>query len=369
MHIGIDASRAARPQRTGTEAYSLHLIRGLLALDQQNDYTLYFNQAPAPGLLPEGPRCRHRVIPSPRLWTHLRLSAEMLRRPPDVLLVPAHVLPLSHPRRSLVTVHDLGYLHEPGSHRALDRLYLDLSNRHHARAAARLLAISRATRDDLVRRYGVPEERITVTHLAAGEAFRPVEDAAIVAAVRQRYGAGPEYLLYVGTLQPRKNLARLIRSFARVAAGHPGLQLVLAGKQGWLYGEILAEAQRLGLAGRVLFPGYVDEADLPALYSGALAFVFPSLYEGFGMPGLEAMACGAPVVASNVSSLPEVVGDAGLLVDPTDEAALAAALERVCGDAALRAGLRQRGLARARLFSWERCARETLEAIRVTAAM
>ena len=173
MHIGIDASRATRPQRTGTEAYSLHLIRGLLALDRENDYTLYFNQPPDPGLLPARPGCRLRVIPFPRLWTHLRLSAEMLRRPPDVLLVPAHVLPLVHPRRSLVTIHDLGYLHEPEAHRALDRLYLDLSNRYHARAAARLLAISQATRDDLIRQYGVAPERVTVTQLAADESLPP----------------------------------------------------------------------------------------------------------------------------------------------------------------------------------------------------
>ena len=364
MHIGIDASRAARPQRTGTEAYSLHLIRGLLALDQESGYTLYFNQPPEPGLLPDAGNCRHRVISFPRLWTHLRLSAEMLTRPPDVLLVPAHVLPLVHPRRSLVTVHDLGYLHEPEAHRALDRFYLDLSNRYHARAAARVLAISEATRDDLVRHYGVAPERVTVTHLAADASFRPVTDPDLITAARAEHGIGPDYFLYVGTLQPRKNLSRLIRAFARVAAGRPGLQLVLAGKKGWLYDGILRQAESLGLSGRVIFPGYVGAEDLPALYSGALAFAFPSLYEGFGMPALEAMACGAPVLASNVSSLPEVVGDAGLLVDPTDEAALAAALERLASEPALRAELRQRGLARARLFSWERCAGETLEAIR-----
>ena len=363
MHIGIDASRAARPQRTGTEAYSLHLIRGLLALDQENDYTLYFNQPPVFGLLPASPRCRQSVIPFPRLWTHLRLSAEMLRRPPDILLVPAHVLPLVHPRRSLVTVHDLGYLHEPQAHRLLDRMYLDLSNRYHARVALRLLAISHATKSDLVRHYDVAPERISVTQLAADASFRPVMDTAAIAAVRARYGIGPTYVLYVGTLQPRKNLVRLVQAFATVAAAHPNLQLVLAGKQAWQYRQLLAQVQRLGLAGRVLFPGYVDAADLPALYSGALAFAFPSLYEGFGMPALEAMACGTPVLASSVSSLPEVVGDAGLLVDPTDIPALAAALSRLVAEPDLRAELRQRGLVRARAFSWERCARETLAAI------
>jgi glycosyltransferase involved in cell wall biosynthesis len=363
MHIGIDASRAARPQRTGTEGYSLRLIQALLALDQRNDYVLYFNQPPAPGLLDQGPRCRHRVMPFPRLWTHLRLSAELAVHPPDLLLVPAHVLPLIHPRRSVVTVHDLGYLHEPQAHRPLDRLYLDLSNRYHVRAATRLLAISQATKDDLVRHYGVAPERVIVTYLAAGDDMRPVDDPARLGSVKSRCGIAGDYLLYVGTLQPRKNLARLVQAFAPVAADYPALQLVLAGKKGWMYEEIFAQVRRLGLEGRVVFTGYVGEEDLPALYSGALAFVFPSLYEGFGMPVLEAMACGAPVVASNTSSLPEVAGDAALLVDPMAVDALSAALALVAGDPGLRAGLRARGLIQAARFSWERCARETLAAM------
>ncbi len=363
MRIGIDASRATRPQRTGTEGYSLRLIQALLALDQRNDYTLYFNQAPASGLLDQGPRCRHRVMPFPRLWTHLRLSAELALHPPDLLLVPAHVLPLLHPRRSVVTVHDLGYLREPQAHRPLDRLYLDLSNRYHVRAATRLLAISQATKDDLVSRYGVRPERVSVTYLAAGDDMRPVEDAAKVAAAKSRCGIAGDYLLYVGTLQPRKNLPRLVQAFAPVAAQQPALQLVLAGKKGWMYGEIFAQVRRLGLESRVVFTGYVAADDLPVLYSGALAFVFPSLYEGFGMPVLEAMACGAPVVASNTSSLPEVAGDAALLVDPMDLAALSAALSRIAGDPALRSDLRARGLVQAARFSWERCARETLAAM------
>ncbi len=367
MHIGIDASRAARAQRTGTEGYSLQLIRALMALDADDEFTLYFNQTPPPGLLPGAPNFHSLAFPMPRLWTHLALSAQMSRQPPDVLLVPAHVLPIVHPPRSVVTVHDLGYLKWPTSHRAFDRWYLDLSNRYHARAATRLLAISQATRDDLIQCYGVPAGRITVTQLAADESFRPAGPAD-VDAVRRRYSLAGRYLLYVGTLQPRKNLPRLVRAFASIAGDRPDLQLVLVGKQGWMYEALRSEVGRLGVENRVLFTGYAPAEDLPALYTGALAFAFPSLYEGFGMPALEAMSCGAPVVASNVSSLPEVVGDAGILVDPTDETALAAALTRMADSADLRADLRARGLARARLFSWERCARETLEALRQATA-
>jgi glycosyltransferase involved in cell wall biosynthesis len=375
MLIGLDASRAASAQRTGTEGYSLHLIRALLEIDQRNEYVLYFHRPPRPGLFPASPRWRARVIPFPRLWTHVRLSLEMLTAPPDVLFVPAHVLPLVRPRRSVVTVHDLGYRHEPQAHRLLDRLYLELSTRYNARAASHVIADSTATKRDLVQLYGTDPDRITVIPLGLDELFQPVTDPARLADVRARYGIPGDYLLYVGTLQPRKNLVRLIEAWARVIADCR-LQiadlgrwtLVLAGKKGWLYEEIFATVRRLGLEGRVLFPGYVPEEDLPALLSGATAFVWPSLYEGFGLPVLEAMACGTPVIAANVSSLPEVVGDAGLLVDPLDSEALAAAMQRLLADAdpstplraSLRAELRQRGLARAKLFSWPRCARETL---------
>jgi glycosyltransferase involved in cell wall biosynthesis len=371
MRISIDASRATSEQRTGTEGYSLHLIRALLEIDQRNDYVLYFNRPPRPGLFPASPRWRARVIPFPRLWTHARLSLEILTAPPDVLFVPAHVLPIVHPRRSVVTVHDLGYRHEPQAHRPLDRLYLDLSTRYNARAASHVIADSEATRRDLVQLYGTDPQRITVIPLGVDELSQPVTDTARLAAVRAKYGLPGDYLLYVGTLQPRKNLVRLIEAWGKICNLQSGPRtaprlgaicnkLVIAGKRGWLYEEIFAAVRRLGLERQVLFPGYVPEEDLPALLSGATAFVLPSLYEGFGLPVLEAMACGTPVIAANVSSLPEVVGDAGLLVNPLDSDALAAAMQRLLTDAALRAELRQRGLARAKLFSWPRCAQETL---------
>ena len=357
MLIGIDASRAVTARRTGTETYSLHLIRALLALGADHRFRLYFRQPPPPDLF-NGVDLR--VIPFPRLWTHLRLSGEMLRRPPDVLFVPAHVLPLVHPRRSVVTVHDLGYLYHPEAHTRTQNLYLRWSTRYNARAAAHLLADSEATRRDLVRRYGVPPEKITVAYPGYDERLAPVTDPAALAAVRARYGLTGPYLLYLGTLHPRKNLSRLIQAFYNLQPATCNLQLVLAGKKGWLYDDIFAQVRALGLTERVIFTGYVPDDDLPALLSGALAFVYPSLYEGFGFPVLEAMACGAPVVCSNVSSLPEVAGDAALLVDPLDTAALAAALARLVGDEGLRRELRERGFRQVRKFSWRRCAGQVL---------
>jgi glycosyltransferase involved in cell wall biosynthesis len=326
---------------------------------------LYTNGQPAPGLFWNNAAPANVelcAIPFPRLWTHLRLSAEMVVRPPDVLFVPAHVLPLIHPRRSVVTVHDLGYLSYPEAHTPGDRRYLDGSTRWNARRATLVVADSAATRADLIRAYGVDGRKIRVIYLGRDETLAPVRDGGSLADVRARYGITGRYLLYVGTLQPRKNLARVIAAFARTAAdpAFADLQLVLAGKKGWLYDDLFAQVERLDLAGRVVFPGYIEDADLPALLSGALAFVFPSLFEGFGIPVLEAGACGVPVITSNTSSLPEVAGDAALLVDPHDVDAIAEAMYRLVTDDALRSELARRGLANVQRFSWEKCARETL---------
>jgi glycosyltransferase involved in cell wall biosynthesis len=379
MLIGIDASRATAARRTGTENYSLHLIGQVLALGQSHRFRLYFNQLPPSDLFPAN--ATRRIIPFPRLWTHVRLSWEMASHPPDVLFVPSHVLPLVHPLRSVVTIHDLGYHYYPEAHTLFQNVYLRWSTRYNAHAATRVLADSEATRLDLVHHYHVPQERIAVVYPGRDEGLSPVTDPAVLAAVRTRYNLCGPYVLYVGTLHPRKNLVRLVQAFASVLqclSGRPGrgsepgpgsqfpvpdLQLVLAGQKGWLYDDVAAQVRKLGLDGRVILTGYVPDDDLPALLSGALAFVFPSLYEGFGLPVLEAMACGTPVVCSNVSSLPEVVGDAALMVDPLDIDSLAKGLVAAVTDDMLRHELIERGFQQMRRFSWRRCAQETLQVL------
>ena len=357
MLIGIDASRAVAARPTGTEVYSQRLIQALLKLESPHRFRLYLRGGPLAGTFPGA---ELRIMPFPRLWTHLRLSWEMARRPPDVLFVPAHVLPLVHPRASLVTVHDLGYLYFPEAHPLGQRWYLDLSTRWNARFAAHVLADSEATKADLVARYTTPPEKITVAFPGRDETLTPVDDPVAIEALKARYGIGGAYYLYLGTLQPRKNLARLIAAFAALP---PDTVLVLAGRRGWLYESLFAQVRRLGLEGRVLFPGYIRAEDKAALLSGALAFVFPSLYEGFGLPVLEAQACGCPVITSTTSSLPEVAGDAALLVDPSEPAAIGAAMARVAADPALRGALVERGFANVRRFSWTACARSALDAI------
>ncbi len=349
MHLGLDASRVTVARRTGTESYALHLSRALLRQAGSHHVTLYFRDAPAPGLFDSG---KARIIPFPRLWTHLRLSAEIVQRPPDVLFVPAHVVPVVCPVPAVVTIHDLGYRHFPDAHPFTQRLYLDLSTRFSARAAAHVIADSEATKRDLIRFYRTPAEKVTVVYPGRDEALRRVE----AASVRTKYRLPETYLLHVGTLQPRKNLIRLIQATDRARRHAPNLTLVLAGRTGWLSEPIL-EAARAAPHVRLL--QYVPDGDLAGLYSGAAAFVFPSLYEGFGFPALEAMACGTPVICSNTASLPEVVGDAALRVNPLDVAELAEAIRRVLSDAELSAALRAKGSEQVQRFSWEKAARET----------
>lgn len=369
MLIGIDASRATAARRTGTENYSLHLIRELLAVGTDHRFRLYFNQAPQPGLFTG--TVDWRVMPLRRLWTHARLSWEMLRDPPDLLFVPSHVLPVVHPARSVVTVHDLGFHYYPEAHTLSQNLYLRWSTRYNGRSAVRVLADSEATRRDLVTLYQIQEEKVRVVYPGRDETLAPVTDRVLVENVCAQHGVTHPYLLYVGTLHPRKNLVRLVQAFgvllrsgdlARTGA-NPDLRLVLAGQKGWLYQEIFAQVRKLDLVDRVVFTGYVPPADLPSLLSGALVFVFPSLYEGFGLPVLEAMACGVPVVCSSASSLPEVAGQAAMLADPLDVQAWAEALSRVITEQELRRTLIERGLEQVRRFSWEQTAQETLRVL------
>lgn len=366
MLIGIDASRAVTAQRTGTENYAYELIRQLIELDSNNRYRLYFNQPPPVDLFPASERVERRVIPFPRLWTHLRLAWEMLWQPPDLLFVPAHVLPIIGPRRTVVTVHDLGYLVYPQAHTPFQRWYLDVSTRWNARAATTVIADSKATRRDLIKRYGIDRHKIVVIYPGRDQSLQPVTDPTRLEAVRETYGLPPRYFSYVGTLQPRKNLVRLVEAYRLLFDQYPAPvipDLVLAGKRGWLYDAIFARVQALGLTDHVHLPGYVAQEDLAPLLSGAHAFLMPSLYEGFGLPILEAMACGTPVICSDTSSLPEVAGDAALLVDPEDTWSIADGMGRLLSNDALRAELIERGFAQAECFDWTRCAWQVLNAL------
>jgi glycosyltransferase involved in cell wall biosynthesis len=350
---------------TGAGNYVFQLITALSRIDTTNQYLVFTTtqQAEALGVEREGFRVLRRDFRSRAtrlIWEQVGLPASVRRLRLDVLHSPHYTMPLRHSAQSVVTFHDLTFLLYPELHQVAKRIFFPAMMRWSARHAKRIITVSESTRRDLVRMLGVSPDRVTAVLSAADRDYRPAP-AAEVADVCVRYGIRPgEYLLYVGVLEPRKGIDRLIEAFSRVTPTAGGLALVIAGKRGWMYDRIFAQVAALGLQERVRFPGYVPRADLPALYSGARAFVYPSRYEGFGLPVLEAMSCGTAVVTTNVSSMPEVAGDGALLVDPEDVPGLAAALGRVVHDGRLREELSCRGQARAASFSWERCARETL---------
>jgi len=265
--------------------------------------------------------------------------------------------------KCVVTVHDVIALALPELFPMKKRLVLKTAFSTIRKQVDLVVAPSESVKEDVMRHLKVERERIVVIPEGVEERFQPSGDPVRLEAVRRKYGLPPEYVLFVGVLEPRKNIPTLLRAFALLLAEKLdlGLKLVIAGGRGWGLAEIGTMVRSLGLQGHVLFPGFIDEADLPHLYRGALLFVYPSLYEGFGLPILEAMGCGVPVITSNTSSMPEVAGDAAVLVDPTKPETLALAMASVLTDEALREKLRQKGIARARGFSWDAVARKTLE--------
>ena len=355
MRIAIDASRCTVPRVTGTENYAIQLLRALIRLNTVHHLTLYFRDQPRPDLFPDSPLVEQRVIPFQRLWTHVRFAAALWQDKPDVTFVPAHTLPFVFPGHAIATVHDLGFKYFPQAHPIVQRRYLDCTTRYSARRANLILADSQATADDLTTFYGTAVSKIRVVYPGVD---KPV--IGDVDAVRRKFNLPERYFLFIGTLQPRKNIARLVQAYALWRKQHPNdsTTLVLAGGQGWLYDP----AWTANIEG-IHLTGYIDEVDKGALYAGALALVFPSLYEGFGFPVLEAMHCGTPVIASSTSSLSELVGNAGLLVDPLNIEAIATAMNQLSTDGYLRQYYSQLGYPQAEKFTWYAAARQLLSAL------
>ena len=366
LHIAIDA-HSVGAQLAGNESYAVNLIEALAEIDQTNRYTLYVTKPSAIDRFANrwpNFKVRQTLPHTPLVRIPLTLSAELRRHPVDVLHVQFTAPPFA-PCPVVTTIHDLSFEHLPETFKRRSRAQLRLTVRRTARKAAVILTLSEFSRRDIIETYAVDPERVLVTPAAAPKHFKPVADDREVQKIRERYGIGADYLLSLGSIQPRKNLTRLIDAYSGLRATRPGdelPQLVIAGKRGWLDDEVFRAAQQDGLDKYIKIIGYVPEADLPALYSGAMCFVYPSYFEGFGLPVLEAMQCGAPVIAGNQTSLPEVAGDAGLLFDPFDTRALGEAIARVIDHPDYRAELRVKGRARAAAFSWIETARSTLKA-------
>ena len=294
-------------------------------------------------------------------WEQLAQPFALWQHGIDLVHGMAYALPLLRTARGVVTVHDLSFLLYPAVFNRVNRLYVSAITRQTVRRAQAVIADSTNTRDDLVRLLGVSPQKVVAIPLGVDAKYTPATPAQLDA-FRQRQGLPDRFILYLGTLEPRKNLPVLVRAYAELRRADPAAPtLVLAGGAGWRYAPLFGLVEELGLKDSVLFPGFVPQVDLPLWYAAAEVLAYPSLYEGFGLPPLEAMACGTPVVTSTASSLPEVVGDAGMLVPPDDPAALAHALHHLLTEADLRAEMRARGLARAAQFTWQRTAQMTAE--------
>ena len=378
MNIGFDGSRAFVKYRTGTENYSFELLKNLAKLDTLNEYLVYIRPGNEVNSKDWPANFKFKKIDLPYLWTQYGLAAETFLDKLDVLFVPAHTLPLIRRPglKTVMTVHDLGSEYLPGLHQLKQRLYLSFITKVQLKSATRLIAVSQATKQDLIDKVGVSKDRVEVIY----EGLNDLKPAKNPAAILKRHNLKPkEYLLFVGTIQPRKNLERLIKAFQLFVRGgsersergprrglgadrtpEQSLKLVLVGGRGWMSDEIYQLPKKLRIEDRVKFLGRVPDGDLGALYQGAKAFVFPSLFEGFGLPILEAFSASCPVLTSNLSSTKEISGDAAILIDPYDIDSIVSGLRKVLKEGESKK-LITKGLKRVKDFSWQKAAKETLD--------
>jgi glycosyltransferase involved in cell wall biosynthesis len=368
MRIAFDGT-TLRPGRTGVGYYTEHLLHHL-AREAAGDELIVVSNRPVDTTkpLPASVRVMSSGVRTPRMVWMQTLAPRVLRDlQPSVVHFTNGMIPIASPVPTVVTIHDMSLTMYPRYHPfrrvLLNRPFVDLA----ARRAAAVITVSQSAKRDIVRIYGLPSERVHVVHEAAAPSFRPIADRAELERVRRQYRLPERFILYVGTIEPRKNLPKLIEGFAaRHKTGELPHQLVCAGPYGWLSRDIEQRIERLHVTNAVRFTGYVPFDDLPALYSLAEMFVFPSLYEGFGLPVIEAMASGTPVITGSVPALTEIAGGAIARVEDLRAETLGHAMVALGRDADRRRHLSMLGLARARTFSWERAARETLDVYRQT---
>ena len=358
MLIAIDASRANKKNKTGVEWYSYYLIEEFKKLDRDNHYFLYTDK-PLEGDLGKMPEnFEEKVLkwPLPRFWTVGRLTLQMIfGKRPDVLFVPAHTLPLIVPKRAVVTIHDIGFEHFPEAYHWADKLYHKLIIKIIKPLASKILTVSNYSKKDIVKTYRINEDKVDVV-------FNGYDN--------ERYKVLPEqprlvedpYMLFIGRLELKKNIPRLVEAFGKFKQRNPDSKhkLVLIGTKGLTFPLVEKQIEKFNLADEIIMPGWVEDDDLPKYLNQAELFVFPSLFEGFGIPVIEAMACGCPVICSNTTSLPEAAGFAAQMFDPEQVHEIVGAMEKVLLDSNFSADLKMKGLNQVEKFSWRKCATETL---------
>lgn len=367
MRIGIDA-RLVHYQQAGIGQYILRLTDALAALDNENEYYLFQSRKDRTRLA-HAANVNRRVLwtPSHHRFERVAMSVELFPHALDVFHSPDFIPPRKTRAPNVITVHDLAFLLYP-------RFLTPDAARYYgqidpsSRSAAHIIAVSQSTKRDVTRLLGVADDKVSVIYEAASTSARRIDKAEAIQRVQEKYRIEGDFILFVSTIEPRKNLPTLLAAYSKLRAQYKSTApLVVAGHKGWLTDEVDQAIEKYKLGDKVCFLGGVPNAELVYLYNAARVFALPSFYEGFGLPPLEAMACGTPVIVSNVSSLPEVVGDAGLLLDPNDIEGWTVELHRVLTDEKLHAEMSAKGLKRAANFSWERAARETLNVYRKVA--
>src|SRR3989344_443798 len=352
MLIGIDANEANIENRDGIGRYAYNLLRGVYDLNEKNknahQFLIYLKSPPLPQLPGPSPNWQYRVLRPSFLWSQLALPIHLIRASnrPQLLFTTSHYLPFISTIASIVSIMDLSYLPYPKLFKFSDLYKLKNWTAASIRKAKKIITISNFSKREIIKYYFVDPARIVVAYPGVDrDLYKP-----------KKLHGKKDFILYVGTLQPRKNIKGLIKAYS-LSQNLDKLRLVIAGAKGWLYHDIFTEVKNRGLVGKIIFSEYVSEKELISFYQNAVCLVLPSFYEGFGIPVIEAFACGCPVIASNSSSLPEIVGNAGLLIDPNQPASIATAIDSVCSDQHLRQSLIKKGLIRSKSFNWENTAK------------
>lgn len=371
MRIGINGFEAVIPRfgfssdglpnRVGSSEVCFQILCELAKIDKTNDYTIYLPSGPTTDMPESSATWKYEIIPNRKLWTISGLTLALLKRPAlDVFFSPTHYGPLFTPCPEVISILDVSYKYFPDLFNKKDLFQLATWGKYTLSRASKIITISESSKNDIIKEYGVAADKISVVHLGIKYESGIKNHELRMKELEKKYNINKPYILFVGTLQPRKNVVRLIEAFKLLSEKHENLELVIVGRRGWMYEEILLSPEKLGIAEKVRFLDSVTDEELPMFYKSAEVFVLPSLYEGFGLPVLEAFEYGCPVAVSDVSSLPEAGGDAAIYFDPTNVSDIAEKIEKVLSNTELRNKMVKRGFEQVKKFSWEKAAKEVL---------
>ena len=369
MKIGINGYEAVVPRfgydkdsglpnRVGSGEFCFQLLLSLYSFDKKNEYSIYLPIKPSDDFPRSTDQWRYKVFSAKKLWTLIGLSKKLRGENLDVFFSPTHYLPVISPKKSIIAIFDVSYLHFPNLFRKKDLYQLKAWGGFSIKKSAKIITISKASKSDIIKAYGVNPDKVAVVYPGLKLINTPLLS---MENLTKKFGISKKYILFVGTIQPRKNIVRLIEAFAKLK--NESLELVIVGKKGWQYKEIFDAPKKFEVDGKVRFLDSVSDDELSSFYKNAEFFILPSLYEGFGLPVIEAMSYGCPVITSNISSLPEAGGDAALYVDPNSVTDIASKMQKLLNDEELKKELIEKGYKQAKKFSWEKSAKETLRVL------